>query len=71
MTDPETRHYKHTLQHFEKHDRYALLGMGNMFLMNARDMPRNTDQEKKAKTKQYAKAVEFFDKVLLLDSKVC
>jgi len=70
MIDPETRHYKHTLQHFEKHDRYALIGMGNMFLGNARELARSTDQDKKNKSKQYSKAVEFFEKVLLLDPKV-
>lgn len=67
--DVELRHYKHTLQHHEKHDRYALIGMGNLYLMNAREMRRETDTEKQKRTGIYMKAVEFFDKALQLDPK--
>jgi RNA polymerase-associated protein CTR9 len=67
--DPELRHYKHTLQNYEKHDRYALIGMGNLYLMTAREMRRDTDQEKQKRTNMYVKAVEFFDKALQLDPK--
>lgn len=67
--DPELRHYKHTLQHYEKHDRYALIGMGNLYLMTAREMRRETEQEKQKRTNMYVKAVEFFDKALQLDPK--
>lgn len=67
--DPEYRHYKHTLQNFDKHDRYALIGMGNIQLQAAREMPRNSESEKAARAKAYSKAVEFFDKVLQLDPK--
>lgn len=65
--DPELRHYKHTLQTYEKHDRYALIGMGNLYLITAREMRRETDQEKQKRTNMYVKAVEFFDKALQLD----
>lgn len=65
--DQEQRHYKHTLQGYDKHDKYALTGMGNIYLLNARDMQRNTDQEKDRRHKTYEKAVEFFDKALQLD----
>jgi RNA polymerase-associated protein CTR9 len=65
--DPELRHYKHTLQNYEKHDRYALIGMGNLYLMTAREMRRETDQEKQKRSNMYSKAVEFFDKALQLD----
>ncbi|MCJ1306909.1 hypothetical protein MMC25_000553 [Agyrium rufum] len=65
--DQEQRHYKHTLQHHDKHDRYALTGMGNIWLTIARDMRRDTDQEKEKRRKTYERAVEFFDKALLLD----
>lgn len=65
--DQEHRHYKHTLQGYDKHDKYALTGMGNIHLMIARDMPRNTDAEKDKRSKMYQKAVEFFDKALQLD----
>lgn len=67
--DPELRHYKHTLQNYEKHDRYALVGMGNLYLMTAREMRRETDQEKQKRSNMYIKAVEFFDKALQLDPK--
>lgn len=67
--DPELRHYKHTLQNYEKHDRYALIGMGNLYLMTAREMRRETDQEKQKRSHMYTKAVEFFEKALQLDPK--
>jgi len=67
--DQELRHYKHTLQHHEKHDRYALIGMGNIYLMVARDMRRETDSDKQKRSNQYNRAVEFFDKSLQLDPK--
>jgi RNA polymerase-associated protein CTR9 len=67
--DHEQRHYKHTLQHFDKHDRYALTGMGNVHLLTARDMRRDTDQDKEKRRKMYERAVEFFDKALQLDPK--
>ena len=65
--DQEQRHYKHTLQGYDKHDKYSLTGMGNIYLLNARDMPRNTEAEKDKRRKMYEKAVEFFDKALQLD----
>ena len=67
--DQEQRHYKHTLQGYDKHDNYALTGMGNIYLLNARDMPRASEQEKDKRRKMYEKAVEFFDKALQLDPK--
>ena len=65
--DQEQRHYKHTLQHYDKHDRYALTGMGNIWLSIAREMRRDTEQDKEKRHKMYEKAVEFFDKALQLD----
>ncbi|CZT03670.1 related to tetratricopeptide repeat protein tpr1 [Rhynchosporium agropyri] len=65
--DPELRHYKHTLQQYEKHDRYSLIGMGNLYLMSAREMRRETEQEKGKRSNIYIKAVEFFEKALQLD----
>ncbi|POS86373.1 TPR-like protein, partial [Erysiphe pulchra] len=67
--DAELRHYKHTLQNYEKHDRYALVGMGNLYLASAREMRRETDQERLKRSNMYTKAVEFFDKALQLDPK--
>lgn len=65
--DPEQRHYKHTLQHFDKHDRYSLTGMGNLYLTNAREMRRESEADREKRRKTYEKAVEFFDKALQLD----
>ncbi|KAI5303241.1 hypothetical protein KEM56_007763 [Ascosphaera pollenicola] len=67
--DHEQRHYKHTLQGYDKHDRYALTGMGNIYLLAARDMRRESEQDKDKRRKMYEKAVEFFDKALQLDPK--
>lgn len=67
--DQEQRHFKHTLQYYDKHDRYALTGMGNVHLLAARDMRRGTEQEKEKRRKVYQRAVEFFDKALQLDPK--
>ncbi|PHH77676.1 hypothetical protein CDD80_328 [Ophiocordyceps camponoti-rufipedis] len=67
--DHEFRHFKHTLQNYDKHDRYALVGMGNMYLMQAREMRRETSQDKQKRSAIYCKAVEFFEKALSLDPK--
>ncbi|KAK0663701.1 Tetratricopeptide repeat protein 1 [Lasiodiplodia hormozganensis] len=67
--DQEQRHYKHTLQQFDKHDRYSLTGMGNIYLAIAREMRRDTEQDKEKRRKMYQRAVEFFDKALQLDPK--
>ncbi|KAI1302589.1 hypothetical protein F5Y03DRAFT_361182 [Xylaria venustula] len=67
--DPELRHYKHTLQHYDKHDKYALIGMGNIIMMAAREMRRETEDEKRKRSHQYVRSVEFFDKALTLDPK--
>ncbi|KAJ2973141.1 hypothetical protein NUW58_g9014 [Xylaria curta] len=67
--DAELRHYKHTLQNYDKHDRYALIGMGNLYMMAAREMRRETEQEKQKRSATYTRAVEFFDKALQLDPK--
>ena len=67
--DEEQRIHKHTLQRFDKHDRYSLMGMGNIHLSIARELPRSSEQDKEKRRKAYERAVEFFDKVLQLDPK--
>lgn len=67
--DHEFRHHKHTLQNYDKHDRYALVAMGNMYLLQAREMRRETEQDKSKRSGIYSKAVEFFEKALSLDPK--
>ncbi|KAK9460004.1 uncharacterized protein V1516DRAFT_678623 [Lipomyces oligophaga] len=66
--DPEFRHYKHTLQYYDKHDVYSLTAMGNVHLAIAREMKPTNEQEVQRRKKMYEKAVEFFDKSLQLDS---
>lgn len=65
--DQEQRHYKHTLQGHDKYDKYSLTAMGNLYLTLAREMRRDADQEKERRTKNYERAMEFFDKALQLD----
>ncbi|KAI9676263.1 MAG: hypothetical protein M1829_003092 [Trizodia sp. TS-e1964] len=67
--DPELRHYKHTLQQYDKKDSYSLTGMGNICLSNAREMKRETEADREKKRVMYGKAVEFFHKALILDLK--
>lgn len=70
--DPEQRHYKHTLQGgggANKHNQYALTGLGNIFLGAAREMRGSHEQEKEKRNKTYERAVEFFEKVLQVDPK--
>jgi len=67
--DQEQRHYKHSLQYHDKHDRFSLAGMGNLYLHTAREMPRSSEVDKEKRRKTYEKAVEFFDKCLQLDPK--
>ena len=65
--DQEQRLYKHTLLNYDKHDQYALTGMGNLYVTTAREMRRETEQEKEKRRNTYQRAVEFYDKALLLD----
>lgn len=68
-TDVEYRHYKHTVMKFEKYDRYALTAMGNIHLMIAREMRRDTDDDKKKRAEMYRKSFDYFHKLLQLDEK--
>lgn len=67
--DQEQRHYKHTLQLHEKHDRYSLTGMGNAYSTYAREMRRNNEKDKERRSAEYLKAVGYYDKALQLDPK--
>ena len=67
--DQEQRHYKHTLQLHEKHDRYSLTGMGNVYAMYAREMKRATEKEREKRSAEYTRAVQYYDKALQLDPK--
>jgi RNA polymerase-associated protein CTR9 len=52
----------------DKHDCYSLVGMGNIHLAIAREMLRGSEQEKDKRRKAYERAIEFFEKVLQIDS---
>jgi RNA polymerase-associated protein CTR9 len=65
--DSEQRFYKVTLQQFDKHDPYSLTGMGNIYLAIAREMKRESEEDRTKRNKMYEKAVEFFDKALQYD----
>ena len=67
--DQEQKHYKKTLLDYDKHDRYSLTGMGNLYATYAREMRRATDKEREKRSSEYLKAVGYFDKVLQLDPK--
>jgi RNA polymerase-associated protein CTR9 len=70
--DKEQRHYKRTLQGnggANKHDQYALTGLGNVHLTAAREMRGTAEQDKEKRNKAYAKAAEFYEKVLQVDGK--
>ncbi|KAL9098170.1 MAG: hypothetical protein Q9163_006120, partial [Psora crenata] len=65
--DQEQKHYKKTLLDYDKHDRYSLTGMGNLYATYAREMRRTTDKEKEKRSNEYLRAVGYYDKVLQLD----
>ena len=67
--DQEQKHYKKTLLDYDKHDRYSLTGMGNLYATYAREMRRTTDKEKEKRSNEYLRAVGYYDKVLQLDPK--
>ena len=67
--DQEQKHYKKTLLDYDKHDRYSLTGMGNLYATYAREMRRASDKEKEKRSSEYLKAVGYYDKVLQLDPK--
>ena len=65
--DPEQRHHKHTLQNYDKHDRYALTAMGNLHLICAREMRRDSESDREKRSSTYKTAVSFFDKAIQYD----
>ena len=65
--DQEQKHYKKTLLDYDKHDRYSLTGMGNLYATYAREMRRTTDKEKDKRSNEYLRAIGYYDKVLQLD----
>lgn len=67
--DQEQKHYVTTLRHFDKHDTYSLISLANATLRHARELRPQTDVEKEKRKKEYARAVEMFQKALELQPK--
>ncbi|ODQ54576.1 TPR-like protein [Saitoella complicata NRRL Y-17804] len=65
--DLEARHYKQTLRNYGGGDLYSLVGFGNLYLRQARDMKPTNEKEKEERSKVYLKAIEFFEAVLKKD----
>lgn len=64
----EQKSLKHTLMEVDKHDVYALVAMGNLYLKAARDVRISKDSDADKRDKSYMRAAEFFEKALQIDS---
>ncbi|ODQ65156.1 TPR-like protein [Nadsonia fulvescens var. elongata DSM 6958] len=67
--DAEQKHHKRTLVDYNKHDIYALISIGNLYLTIAREIRASSNSDVEKKDKSYVKASEFFAKALQLDPK--
>jgi RNA polymerase-associated protein CTR9 len=64
--DQEQKHHVATLRHFDKHDIYSLISLGNATLRHARELRPQTEADKEKRKKEYARAVEMLQKALEL-----
>ncbi|RLV92758.1 RNA polymerase-associated protein [Spathaspora sp. JA1] len=62
--DADTKHQKDTLVEYDSHDCYALISLGNIYCIMARD-----SKEQDKRKKYYIRAIELFTKVLSVDPK--
>jgi RNA polymerase-associated protein CTR9 len=67
--DQEQKHFVGTLRHFDKHDSYSLISLANTYLRHARELRPQTEADKEKRKKEYARAVEMFQKALELQPK--
>jgi RNA polymerase-associated protein CTR9 len=67
--DQESKHFVGTLRHFDKHDTYSLIGLANGILRHARELRPVTEADKEKRKKEYARAVDMFQKALELQPK--
>jgi RNA polymerase-associated protein CTR9 len=67
--DQEQKHFVGTLRHFDKHDTYSLISLANTYLRHARELRPQTEADKEKRKKEYARAVEMFQKALELQPK--
>lgn len=66
VEDAEQKHFVTTLRQFDKHDTYSLVSFANATLRHAREMRPQTEAEREKRKKEYARAVELFQKALEL-----
>ena len=69
IEDAEQKHFVQTLRHFDKHDTYSLISLANSVLRHAREMRPQMEAEKEKRKKEYARAVDMFQKALELQPK--
>ena len=69
IEDQEQKHYIANLRNLDKHDTYSLIGLANWTLRHAREMRPQTEVEREKRKKEYARAVELFQKALELEPK--
>jgi RNA polymerase-associated protein CTR9 len=69
VEDAEQKHFVQTLRYFDKHDTYSLISLANNVLRHAREMRPQTEAEKEKRKKEYARAVDMFQKALELQPK--
>lgn len=65
--EAEQKSLKHTLVDVDKHDTYALVAMGNLYLKAARDVRISKDSDAEKRDKSNMRAAEFFEKALQID----
>jgi RNA polymerase-associated protein CTR9 len=69
IEDQEQKHYIANLRSLDKHDTYSLISLANWTLRHAREMRPQTEVEREKRKKEYARAVELFQKALELEPK--
>uniref|UniRef100_A0A060TD88 ARAD1D41162p n=1 Tax=Blastobotrys adeninivorans TaxID=409370 RepID=A0A060TD88_BLAAD len=65
--DTEQKHHKTSLVEYNKHDNFALISLGNLYLQVARELRVHSKADMEKKERTYFKASEFFDKALQID----
>lgn len=69
IEEQEQKHYITTLRNLDKHDTYSLISLANTTLRRARELRPQTEAEREKRKKEYARAVELFQKALELEPK--
>lgn len=69
VEDQEQKHYVTTLRRLDKHDTYSLVSLANATLRHARELRPQTEADREKRKKEYARAVDMFQKALELQPK--